>query len=114
MLSKQVDLSNVGAIKLMLKLSSVLSGFQELAGDYQYTYDQLIEKGLHLQPNDKELLENRELTMRGYINMTLHELPTGVLYEINGATIDECEELLKMLDSYKKQYVTDCRLTILI
>ena len=100
-LSKQVDINNVDAIKLMLKLLDVLSGFQKLTGDYRYTYDQLIEKGLHLQPDDKELLENRELTLRGYIGMTLHELPTGVLYETNGATIEECDELLKILDYYK-------------
>src|SRR6476659_7373984 len=84
----------------MLKLSGVLSGFQELTGDYKYTYDQLIEKGLYLRPDDKELLENRELTLRSYIGMTLHELPTGVLYDTNGATIEECDELLKMLDYY--------------
>jgi len=100
-LSSQVDLDNIDAIKLMLRLSSVLTGYQELTGNYKYTYDFLIEKGLYLQPNDKELLRNRELTLRGYINMTLHELPTGVLYETNGATIEECDELLKVLDYYK-------------
>ncbi|TKK64092.1 hypothetical protein FC093_23345 [Ilyomonas limi] len=100
-LSKQVDSDNVDAIKLMIKLLYLLSGFQELTGNHKYSYDQLIERGLYLQPNDKGLLENRELTLRSYLNMTLHEIPTGVLYETNGATIQECDELLKVLTYYK-------------
>jgi hypothetical protein len=103
-LSKQVDLDNVEAIKLMLKFLNILEGHQQLTKNHDYSYSVLIERGLNLQPNDKELLENRELTLRNYINYTLHEVPVGVLYENNGASIENCEELLETL----KQYETIC------
>ena len=103
-LSHEVDLDNIDAIKLMLKLLNILMGLQELTNNHKYSYSQLIERGLSLQPNDKELLENRELTLRNYISYTNHEVPIGVLYDNDGASIENCDELLNTL----KQYETIC------
>ena len=98
--SNQVDLDNIDAIKLMLKLLNMLLGLQELTNSHKYSYSHLIEKGLSLQPNDKELLENRELTLRNYINYSIHEIPIGVLYDNNGASIENCDELMNTLKEY--------------
>ena len=100
-LSHHVDLDNIGAIKLMLKLLNILLGQQELTNNHKYSYSQLIERGLSLQPNDKELLENRELTLRNYIDYTLHEVPIGVLFDNDGASIENCDELLETLKDYQ-------------
>ena len=61
----------------------------------------LLEKGLRISPNDKELLEISEKWTRNYLNYTLHELPTGVLYGANGATIEECKELIEEVAKYE-------------
>ena len=37
------------------------------------------------------------------MNYTLHELPTGVLYGANGATIEECDELIEEIKKYEIQ-----------
>jgi hypothetical protein len=40
--------------------------------------------------------------MRSRFEYALHELPTGVLYGHDGATIEQCGELLEELADYKR------------
>ena len=42
-----------------------------------------------------------EEKQRRYFEYTLHEIPYGVLYNQNGATGDECSELLNELKNYE-------------
>ncbi len=39
--------------------------------------------------------------LAGYLEYTLHELPDGVLYGADGATEQECDELLALLLEFK-------------
>ncbi|HEX6899711.1 MAG TPA: hypothetical protein VF789_08360 [Thermoanaerobaculia bacterium] len=48
-------------------------------------------------------LARRRLVSRwsSYLDYTLHELPDGVLYGQNGATAEQCGELLELLDEFR-------------
>ncbi len=99
-LSDHVEQNNVEAIKALLRLDQHLISYQGYSKDTKYSSWALLEKGLSISPNDKELLELSERKTRDYLDYTLHELPIGVLYGDNGATIEECEELIKEVEKY--------------
>ncbi|MCF1716850.1 hypothetical protein L0U88_19565 [Flavihumibacter sp. RY-1] len=100
-LSDQVEQNNVNAIKGLLKLDQHLVSYQGYTKDNTYSSWTLLEKGLSISPDDRELLELSEKATRDYLNYTLHELPTGVLYGANGATFEECEELIQEVEKYE-------------
>jgi hypothetical protein len=100
-LSAQVAQNNIDAIKTLLKLDEHLLRYQAYSHDTTYTWAMLLEQGLTIAPNDIELLKLSEQTTRNYLNYTLHELPIGVLYGQDGATIAECEELLEKVIQYE-------------
>jgi hypothetical protein len=100
-LSDQVEQNNVNAIKGLLKLDQHLVSYQGYTKDTKYSSWTLLEKGLSISPDDRELLELSEKTTKNYLDYTLHELPIGVLYGANGATIEECDELIKEVEKYE-------------
>ena len=100
-LSEEIEKDNVEAIKTLGRLGQHLTSYQGYTKDYKYSFWALLDKGLNLSPDDKELLELFENKTRNYINYTLHEIPTGVLYGANGATIEECEELIQEAERYE-------------
>lgn len=100
-LSEQVEQNNVNAIKELLKLDQHLVSYQGYTKDYTYSSWQLLEKALAISPNDNDLLELYERKTRKYLNYTLHEIPTGVLYGADGATIEECDDLIKEIEKYE-------------
>ena len=53
--------------------------------------------------NPRDILARRRLVERdaSYLEYTLHELPCGVLYGYDGATVDQCAELLQLLAEFK-------------
>jgi hypothetical protein len=101
-LTSEIDKSNIEAIKLLIRLIESNSSLQKLQNDNKFSVWQLLQQGLKLSPNDKELLKQYEEKQRSYFEYTLHELPTGVLFDANAATIEECEDLLKELTKYKE------------
>ena len=100
-LSDKVEQSNVNAIKGLLKLNQHLVSYQGYTKDTKYSSWKLLEKGLSISPDDRQLLELYESKTREYLNYTLHEIPTGVLYGSDGATIEQCEELIKEAEKYE-------------
>ena len=100
-LSDKVEQSNVNAIKGLLKLNQHLVSYQGYTKDTKYSSWTLLEKGLSISPDDRQLLELYESKTREYLNYTLHEIPTGVLYGSDGATIEQCEELIKEAEKYE-------------
>lgn len=60
----------------------------------------LLIEALRVAPDDNvarnRLVENRAR----YLSYTLHELPSGVLYGCDGASIYECDELMALLDEF--------------
>jgi hypothetical protein len=69
--------------------------------DKNYSSIETIKKGLLTDPNDIDLLKPLEAHISNYIDYSLHELPSGVLYGTNGATIEQCDELLEDIEEYK-------------
>ena len=61
----------------------------------------LLAEALRLDPSDdiarRHLIERRA----SYLEYTLHDLPVGILYGPDGASANECEELLSLLDEFK-------------
>ncbi len=61
----------------------------------------LLLEAMRLAPNDKSVIERLLNVMRRRFDYTLHELPIGVLYGIDFATIEECDLMLTELDKYQ-------------
>ncbi len=57
---------------------------------------------MEISPEDKELLQIYETDLTNFLSYTIHEIPHGVLYGINGANETECDELIELLSEYKK------------
>lgn len=100
-LSAQVARNNIDAIKVLLKLDEQLLSYQAYSHDNTYTWEMLLEKGLTIAPGDIDLLKLLEQTTKNYLNYTLHEIPIGVLYSQDGATITECDELIEKVIKYE-------------
>lgn len=81
------------------------SGLVQLP-DSLHSVEALLIEALRVAPDDSaarnRLVENRAR----YLSYTLHEIPSGVLYGHDGASISECDELLTLLD----EFVSDTRL----
>jgi hypothetical protein len=100
-LSKQVEQNDIIAIKGLLRLDQLLISYRGYTKDAKYSSWILLEKGLSISPDDRELLELSESNTRNYLISTLHELPSGILYGTNGANIEECEELIEEIGKYE-------------
>lgn len=61
----------------------------------------LILEAVRRDPNDKASRLRLRQIYRDRFDYALHELPTGVLYGANGATPEECTEMLSELNDYE-------------
>lgn len=93
---------DIKAIKILLSLTQQLYQYQSLTKEYTHTSASLIREGLKIDPDDKELLDLYEKDTRSYLLYTVHELPTGILYNSNSADIQACDELLDLLADYEQ------------
>ncbi len=100
-LQEEVSQNNLRAIKYLIKLEQNLIKFQIQTKNYELGKRQLIIHGLEISPEDKELLEIYEKDLTNFLRYTIHEIPHGVLYGINGANETECDELIELLNDYK-------------
>ncbi|NML64751.1 hypothetical protein HHL22_05980 [Hymenobacter sp. RP-2-7] len=101
-ISQGIKNKEVKAIKLFLSLIQQVYQYQNFTKEHIYDSNSLIQQGLQIDPSDKELLTLQESNIRSYLLYTLHELPIGVLYGQNGASIQECSELLEYLVEYRQ------------
>jgi hypothetical protein len=62
----------------------------------------LLQLALQADPSDEASRVKLIAAMAWEFGFSLHELPTGVLYGGNGASIEDCAELLKMLEEFEK------------
>lgn len=100
-LSKGVEEESIEAVKTLIKLAYPLQHYQNYTKHYQHSTRSLVTIGLKLAPNDLELLDIHEKDIRDYLHYTLHELPTGVLYDMDSSDIKGCDELLQLLADYE-------------
>jgi hypothetical protein len=61
----------------------------------------LLAEALRLEPSDSRARAALVEWDARYLVYTLHELPSGVLYGHDGASVDQCEELLQLLEEFK-------------
>ena len=61
----------------------------------------LLRTALQLDSNDALARTRLIRSMLRYFDYTLHELPAGVLYGIDGANIEECRELRRLLREFE-------------
>ena len=101
-LATEIDKDNIQAIKSFIRLQEYYGNYQNLTEDNRFSIWKLIEKGLNIAPSDNELLKIYQEKQKNYFEYTLHELPTGVLYASDSASIEECKELLKDLTRYEE------------
>ena len=101
-LSVEVLQDNIQAIKSLIKLEQKLIQLQNKTKDFELSKLQLFLRGLQIKPDDNELLNMYEIYLRDYLSYTIHEIPSGVLFDINGASESECDELIELLKEYKK------------
>ena len=64
--------------------------------------DLLLREELRRNPNDQKAGLMLASSMARYVAQTLHELPSGVLYGMDGASISECEELIEFIGEFQE------------
>ncbi|MDO1451681.1 hypothetical protein Q0590_35740 [Rhodocytophaga aerolata] len=101
-LEKGYKAGELAAIKLMLKHISIIYQIERKRETSSYSEFALIDKGLEICPTDQELLLTKERCLESYLDFTIHEVPYGVLYGMDGASPDECLKLLDTLEEYKE------------
>jgi hypothetical protein len=62
----------------------------------------LLKEALRVDPNDHRARRMLVERVAWYLEYTLHELPRGVLFGNDGATADECGELVELLGEFRK------------
>lgn len=58
------------------------------------TEERLTIKLIKINPNDEWAINRRITQLRRWLSYTIHEWPSGVLYGMDGASVDECDEIL--------------------
>ncbi len=61
----------------------------------------LFEEALRREPTNEAARQELILAMARWFDYAIHAVPSGVLYGVNGASIDECQELLDELDQFR-------------
>jgi hypothetical protein len=64
--------------------------------------EMLLREELRWHPDDKKAGLHLVDLMARYASHTLHELPTGVLHGMEGASIPQCDELLRFIDDFRE------------
>lgn len=118
-LDQGVVSGDINAVKALIRLSSYMHNHQKYTKHYKYSVSGLVDAGLKISPYDKELLGWYEKNTRDYLLYTLHELPSGVLYGVDGASVEECDELIFLVAEYEsaceklsveyKEMIAKCR-----
>lgn len=63
----------------------------------------LLLAALRLDAGDQRARRALVEEMAAYLAYTLHELPAGVLYGFDGATVEQCRDLTEMLSEFREQ-----------
>jgi hypothetical protein len=73
---------------------------KEALGD-EFTLPYLLEKALVHDPKDDLAREKLARSIASRLEYAIHEVPWGVLWDINGANIEQCELLKNELQEFK-------------
>lgn len=101
-LQREIESGNLQAISVLLHYTGCLNNYNRMHHLQDgYSEVALIERYLQRDPENREMLLRKEALLSRRLSYVLHELPHGVLYGMNGATAEQCSELLCLLEDYK-------------
>jgi hypothetical protein len=66
------------------------------------TSTQLLKAYLELCPDDEEVRSELLSKMIDWMRYSIHEWPAGILYDCNGASIDQCKEIVDELGEIRQ------------
>lgn len=75
--------------------------FMEASG-WKYGDGQLADLVLEKEPDNVCVLEHKYVIMNRFLNFSIHEVPWGVLYGMNGAEKEQIPKLWKETEEYEK------------
>lgn len=88
--------------------------------DHKYSSLQLAEKLLEQEKDNECAIKFLYQWLKEYLEYSIHEVPSGILYDANGATIDNLLEMLQDVDKFERlsnrlginneQLINDCRI----
>lgn len=87
-----------GMIETIQNLYSSKSDWESL--EY-ITEEQLAIRLLQICPNDQWTRQRRTEQLRRWLSYTIHEWPSGVLYGADGATLEQCDEILDAVEELR-------------
>lgn len=64
--------------------------------------EKLLEKCSELDPSNEEVRHLRLKQFINWLDFSQHEWPSGILYGMDGASIDQCHEIEQSLETIKK------------
>lgn len=101
-LCEGVEAENIEAVRIMIELIQHVYAYQTRSNEWKYHASELIDIGLRLDPLDNKLRKMKYDSAVQYLNYSIHEVPSGVLWDTNGASESQCHELLKYADEFEQ------------
>lgn len=108
-----------GHDRLYNDANSPLSIFCDYIG-YKYDSLQLADKVLDVEPENIDVVNFKYYTLKSYLEFSLHEMPSGILDGMNGASVSAIPDMLHIVDEFQylserlslnddSALITDCR-----
>ena len=64
--------------------------------------EELLDRLLEKRPDDRWAISKKSVMLSEWLTYTIHEWPAGVLYGSDGATLKQCDEILKAVSDLRK------------
>ena len=97
------DPANPIAIKCLIQTIQNLYSHKPTHEQLGWVTDwQLLDRYLDLIPGDRWATERKKVVLSEWLAYTVHEWPSGVLYGNDGATVDECQDILANIEELKE------------
>lgn len=105
-LEREIESENPKAMFILMQHTNLLYKYAiKQKKQDGYSERALIKRYLSIVPDDRNVLLRQIKLLSLDLEYALHELPTGVLYDRDATTPDDCLELLHILE----EYVSTCQ-----
>lgn len=95
--------SDPKAIKaLMQTIQNLYSSTSDWASLDYVTEEQLVYRLLELDPHDAWAKRQRVEQLKNWLQYTVHEWPSGILYGTDGATLEQCDEIIDAVNELRE------------
>lgn len=89
-----------GHDRLYNNANSPLSIFCDYIG-YKYDSLQLADKVLDVEPENIDVVNFKYYTLKSYLEFSLHEMPSGILDGMNGASVSAIPDMFHIVDEFQ-------------